>query len=58
MLNIKILPQARQFIGFKQSICRMGSKVTAKHVGADEMKYHLLNLFFHEEVKVASLLLG
>ena len=58
MLNIKILPQARQFIAFKQSICRMGSRVTAKHVGADGMKYHLLNLFFHEEIKVAPLLLG
>ena len=58
MLNLKIFPQARQFIAFKQSICRVGNsspsicRATAKHVGAEVMKYHLLNLFFHEEIKV------
>ena len=58
MLNIKSLPQARQLIAFKESISKMGIRATAKHVAADGIKCHLLNLFFQDEIKVVSLLLG
>lgn len=43
MLNIKILPQAKQFIACKQSISKRGLRATAKHVVADVMTFNLLS---------------
>lgn len=43
MLNVKILPQAKQFIACRQSISKMGLRATAKHVVADAVTFNFLS---------------
>lgn len=47
---------ANLLLANKESISKMSLRATAKQVAADGMTFNLLNLFFHEEIKAASLL--
>lgn len=57
MLNVRLLPQAGEFIAFKEYIYKMGTKGYYKACSCWWNKFHLLNIFSNDKIQVAALLL-
>jgi len=46
------------FSGKKEVSLRWAPRATTQAIAADDIKFHVLNLFSHDEIKAAALLLG